>query len=121
MGSTRDLDYDQGLFSTQPLSRFDSFRSTADSEYNIGAFPSREPVSRFDSFRSTADSEYNPGVFPQREPFTRFDSISSTRDSDFGHGFQSFDDADPFGANEPFKTSLEGQTPKRDSDSWKAF
>ncbi|KAG9144309.1 hypothetical protein Leryth_016960 [Lithospermum erythrorhizon] len=122
MRSNRDSDYDPGLFSSQqPLSRFDSFHSTADSEYNPGSFPPMESFSRFDSFRSTADSEYNPGVFPQREPFTRFDSMSSTRDSDFGHGFQSFDDADPFGTNDPFKTSLDGQTPRKDSDSWKAF
>ncbi|GAA0164120.1 membrane traffic protein [Lithospermum erythrorhizon] len=122
MRSTRDSDHDQGLFSShEPLSRFDSFRSTADSEYNPGAFPQKDSFSRFDSFRSTADSDYNPGVFPQREPFTRFDSMSSTRDSNFGNGFQSFDDADHFGSSEPFKTSLENQTPMTDSESWKAF
>ncbi|XP_073149099.1 uncharacterized protein [Henckelia pumila] len=115
---------DSGPFgSRESLTRFDSMRSTRDSDFDQGYFPPQEnSFARFDSFRSTADSDYNFGSLPQRDTFTRFDSMRSTRDSDYGHGFPSFDDAaDPFGSNEPFRTSLEGQTPKKDSDSWKAF
>ncbi|KZV41749.1 epidermal growth factor receptor substrate 15-like 1 [Dorcoceras hygrometricum] len=116
---------DSGPFggSHQSLTRFDSMRSSRDSDFDQGYFPPQESsFARFDSFRSTADSDYNFGSVPPRDTFTRFDSMRSTQDSDYGHGFPSFDDAaDPFGSNEPFRTSLEGQTPKKDSDSWKAF
>ncbi|XP_075483105.1 uncharacterized protein LOC142523259 isoform X2 [Primulina tabacum] len=115
---------DSGPFgSRESLTRFDSMRSTRDSEVDQGYFPPQESsFARFDSFQSTADSDYNFGSFPPRDTFTRFDSMHSTRDSDYSHGFPSFDDAaDPFGSNEPFRTSLEGRTPKKDSDSWKAF
>ncbi|KAL0304781.1 UNVERIFIED_CONTAM: hypothetical protein Sangu_3065800 [Sesamum angustifolium] len=115
---------DSGPFSSrESFTRFDSMRSTRDSEFDQGYLAPRESLSRFDSFRSTADSDYNFGLFPPRETLTRFDSMRSTRDSiDYGHGFPSFDDAaDPFGSGEPFKTSHEAQTPRKDSDSWKAF
>ncbi|XP_011096959.1 intersectin-1 isoform X1 [Sesamum indicum] len=115
---------DSGPFSSrESFTRFDSMRSSRDSEFDQGYLAPRESLSRFDSFRSTADSDYNFGLFPPRETLTRFDSMRSTRDSvDFGHGFPSFDDAsDPFGSSEPFKTSHEAQTPRKDSDSWKAF
>ncbi|OIT06327.1 PREDICTED: actin cytoskeleton-regulatory complex protein pan1-like [Nicotiana attenuata] len=113
---------DSGPFGTRDsLSRFDSMRSTRDSDYDHGSFQQRDSFARFDSFRSTADSDYNFGQFPPRASLTRFDSISSTRDTDHGHGFPSLDDADPFGSNDPFKTSVESQAPRRDSDSWKAF
>ncbi|KAK3023418.1 hypothetical protein RJ639_042806 [Escallonia herrerae] len=113
--------HDGGLFPPrESLTRFDSMRSTRDSEYDHGFFPPHDSsLARFDSFRSTADSEY--GLFPPRDSFARFDSIRSTRDSDYGHGFPSFDDKDPFGSSDPFKTSLDSQTPRRDSDSWRAF
>lgn len=113
--------HDGGLFGSREFSRFDSMRSTRDSEYDNGSFQQRDSFARFDSFRSTADSDYNFGAFPARETLSRFDSIRSTRDMDYGHGFPSFDDADPFGSHEPFKTSVESQTPKRDFDNWKAF
>ncbi|KAL3527308.1 hypothetical protein ACH5RR_011964 [Cinchona calisaya] len=112
---------DGGLFTPrEPISfaRFDSMRSTRDSEYDHGLSAPHDSLARFDSFRSMADSDYNFGLAPPRDSFTRFDSIRSTRDTDFGHGFSSFDNADPFGSNDPFKTSLETQTPRRDSDSW---
>ncbi|PHT90978.1 hypothetical protein T459_06091 [Capsicum annuum] len=113
---------DSGPFGTRDsLSRFDSMRSTRDSDYDHGSFQQRDSFARFDSFRSTADSDYNFGLFPPRESLSRFDSMRSTRDTDQGHGFTSFDDADPFGSSGPFKTSAESQTPRRDSDSWKAF
>ncbi|KAL2527943.1 Calcium-binding EF hand family protein [Forsythia ovata] len=106
--------------SRENFSRFDSMRSTRDSDFDQGYFAPQESLTRFDSFRSTADSEY--GLFPPRDSLTRFDSMHSTRDSEYGHGFPSFDDAaDPFGTNDPFKTSHDAQTPRRDSDSWKAF
>nr|GMD58354.1 epidermal growth factor receptor substrate 15-like 1 [Ipomoea batatas] len=120
------------------FSRFDSMRSTKDSEFDHGLFPPHDSLARFDSFRSTADSEYTFGNPPPRDSFARFDSFRSTKDSEYGHGFASFDDADPFGSSGPFKTSFESETPRRDSsgpfktsfesetprrdsDSWKAF
>lgn len=113
-GSSRD----------QSLTRFDSMKSTRDSDFDQGSF-SRESFARFDSFRSTADSDYNFGQFPPPDPsLSRFDSMrSTTRNSEYGHGFPSFDDgADPFGSTEPFRTSHEAQTPRgEDSDRWKAF
>ncbi|KAK6127563.1 hypothetical protein DH2020_038681 [Rehmannia glutinosa] len=115
--------HDSGPFgSRDSFSRFDSMRSTRDSEFD--SFGQRESLARFDSFRSTADSDYNFGSsFPPRDSLTRFDSMRSTRDSEYGHGFPSFDDAaDPFGSGEPFRTSShDAQTPRKDSDNWKAF
>ncbi|KAI3472511.1 hypothetical protein Pfo_031075 [Paulownia fortunei] len=108
--------------SRESLTRFDSMRSTSDSDFDQGYFVPRESLARFDSFHSTADSDYNFGLFPPHDSLTRFDSSRSTRESDYGHGFPSFDDAaDPFGSNEPFRTSHEAQTPRNNSDSWKAF
>ncbi|KAL7104144.1 hypothetical protein ACP275_08G225500 [Erythranthe tilingii] len=118
--------HDSGPFGSRndSFTRFDSMRSTRDSEYDQGYFAPQESLTRFDSFRSTADSDYNFGQFtPRDSSFSRFDSMrSSTRESDYGHGFPSFDDgADPFGSSDPFKVSSEDQTPRKDSDSWKAF
>ncbi|CAA0813439.1 Calcium-binding EF hand family protein [Striga hermonthica] len=91
--------HDSGPFSSRELSRFDSMQSTRESvDFDQGYFGQQESLTRFDSFRSTADSDYNSGLFPPRDSFSRFDSMRSTRDSDYGHGFPSFDDgADPFG------------------------
>ncbi|KAK9944397.1 hypothetical protein M0R45_009967 [Rubus argutus] len=73
--------------------------------------PSFDSSSRFDSFRS-----HDSGFFPP-EKFGRFDSMRSSRDFDQGHGFPSFDDIpDPFGSSAPFRTSLDSETPRRDSD-----
>ncbi|MCD7454051.1 hypothetical protein HAX54_023368 [Datura stramonium] len=84
---------DGGLFGSREFSRFDSMRSTRDSEYDNGSFQQRDTFARFDSFRSTADSDYNFGAFPAHESLSRFDSIRSTRDTDcMVHGFPSFDD-----------------------------
>ncbi|XP_050230419.1 uncharacterized protein LOC126679435 [Mercurialis annua] len=68
---------DSGSFQTtqNSLGRFDSMRSTRDSEQGYG-FPSR-----FDSFSESRDSDQNQG-------FSRFDSF---RDSDPGQGFSRFD------------------------------
>ncbi|XAR73673.1 hypothetical protein NMG60_11007723 [Bertholletia excelsa] len=115
--------HDSGPFAPREasLTRFDSMRSTADSDYNQGFFPPQDSFARFDSFRSTADSDTSQGLFPSRD-YARFDSMRSTRDSsDFGHGFQSFEDADPFRSSGPFKTSQDVQTPRKDADNWRAF
>lgn len=115
---------DTGPFgSRDTLSRFDSMRSTRDSvDFDGGYFASNQSLARFDSFRSTADSDYNFGQPALPDAFSRFDSMRSTRDSDYGQGFSSFDDSDPFGSSDPFKSSShETQTPRKDSDSWKAF
>ncbi|KAJ0526249.1 putative EH domain, EF-hand domain, EF-hand domain pair, EF-Hand 1, calcium-binding protein [Helianthus annuus] len=115
---------DGGLFqSRDSFSRFDSFRSTAqDSEYD------HNTLARFDSMRSTTvDSDFGHSLFQNpNDSFSRFDSTNES--SDFSHGFPSFDDADPFGSSgpfmshDPFKTTVESETPRRDSvDGWKAF
>ncbi|KAJ8544750.1 hypothetical protein K7X08_017333 [Anisodus acutangulus] len=104
--------HDGGLFGSREFSRLDSMRSTRDTEYDNGSFQQRDSFARFDSFRSTVDSDYNFGAFPPPESLSRFDSIRSTRETDYGHGFPSFDDADPFGSHEPFKTSVESQDTK---------
>ncbi|CAL5368998.1 unnamed protein product [Camellia sinensis] len=113
---------DSGFFPQHDsLTRFDSIRSTRDSDYSQGSyFPPQDSFPRFDSFRSTADSDTSHGLFPPRD-YARFDSIRSSSDFDDSHGFHSFDDNDPFGTSGPFKTSLESQTPRRDSDNWRAF
>ncbi|KAF9682114.1 hypothetical protein SADUNF_Sadunf05G0074600 [Salix dunnii] len=69
--------HDGGLFQSprHSLSRFDSIRSTKDSEQSYG-FPSR-----FDSFREGGDSD-------QSHDFSRFDF---SRESDQNHGFSKFD------------------------------
>ncbi|CAA0821066.1 Calcium-binding EF hand family protein [Striga hermonthica] len=117
--------HDSGPFGSRELSRFDSMRSSTreSADFDQGYFGQQESLTRFDSFRSSADSDYNFGLFPPRESFSRFDSMRSTRDSDHGQGFPSFDDgADPFGSGEPFRTSNEAQTSIKDStDNWKAF
>lgn len=110
--STRESDYGQGFSSQDAFSRFDSFRSTTKDS-------SPETFSRFDSFQSsTKDSD--SGVFPSRD-YAKFDSFRSTSDGDHGLGFNTFDDSDPFGSSGPFKTSFDSQTPRKNSDNWKAF
>ncbi|WOL09753.1 actin cytoskeleton-regulatory complex protein PAN1-like isoform X2 [Canna indica] len=94
----------RGDYNFNSFSRFDSF-STHDS----GAFPARESFSRFDSISSH-----------QPETLARFDSISSSRDVGHRRGFESFDDADPFGATGPFKSSG-GHSPSQGSDNWRVF
>ncbi|PWA48410.1 EF-hand domain pair [Artemisia annua] len=109
--------------SRDSFARFDSFRSTAqDSEVDQSLYPSKN-FTRFDSMQSTADSDFGHSLFQPRDSFSRFDSMQSTNDSyDNNRGFSSFDDADPFGSYDPFKTSVESETPRRDSvDGWKAF
>lgn len=106
------------------FSRFDSFRSMArDSELDQGYLPPKN-LTRFDSMNSSANSDFGHSLFPPRESFSRFDSMmkSTSDSSDFNHGFPSFDDADPFGSHDPFKTSVESETSRRYSaDGWKAF
>ncbi|KAJ6919170.1 hypothetical protein NC651_013204 [Populus alba x Populus x berolinensis] len=69
--------HDGGLFQSprHSLSRFDSIRSTKDSDQSYG-FPSR-----FDSFREGGDSD-------QSHEFSRFDFL---REPDQNHGFSRFD------------------------------
>ncbi|WOL16849.1 epidermal growth factor receptor substrate 15-like isoform X1 [Canna indica] len=83
-------------FGFDSFSRFDSFVT-----HDSGAFPARESLSPFDSISSS-----------RPETLTRFDSVSSSRE--FGHtrGFESFDDADPFGSTGPFRSSG-SQSPRR--------
>lgn len=115
--------YDTGPFvSREPMTRFDSFRSTKDSDYDQGYFAPHESLARFDSFRSTTDSNDNFGQFPPHDSLTGFDSMRSTRDSDHGYSMPSFDDgAGPFGSSDPFRTPREAQTPRKVSESWKAY
>ncbi|KAJ0703618.1 putative EH domain, EF-hand domain, EF-hand domain pair, EF-Hand 1, calcium-binding protein [Helianthus annuus] len=97
------------------FSRFDSFHSTTqDTERNLA---------RFDSMHSTAESDFGHSLFQPRDSFSRFDSMRNTNDSsDFNHGLPSFDDPGPFGSHDPFKTSFDRETPRKDSlDGWKAF
>lgn len=84
--------------------RFDSFATN-----NSGPFPAHETFSRFDSISSS-----------RPETLARFDSVSSSREFGRGRGFESFDDADPFGTTGPFKPSG-GHSPKQGSDNWRAF
>ncbi|KAL6507602.1 hypothetical protein OROGR_023797 [Orobanche gracilis] len=114
--------HDNGPFGLrESLTGFVSMRSTrGSSDFDQVFHGQQELLTRFDSFRSMADSDYDFGLFPpgKGESLTRF---NSTRDSAYGHGFSPFNDsADPFGSNEPF-SSNEAQTPRTDSDNWKAF
>ncbi|CAN6685129.1 unnamed protein product [Malus baccata var. baccata] len=102
--------FDDSVPST-PLSAFNSGYSPP--RYKDSSEPSFDTFSRFDSFRSTQDT----GFFPQPETLGRFDSMHSSRDFDQGNGFPTFDDIpDPFGSSAPFRSSLDSQTPRRDSD-----
>ncbi|CAN6544824.1 unnamed protein product [Malus baccata var. baccata] len=93
-----------------PLSAFNSGFSPP--RYKDSSEPSFDTFSRFDSFRSTQDT----GFYPQPETLGRFDSMRSSRDFDQGNGFPTFDDIpDPFGSWAPFRSSLDSQTPRRDS------
>ncbi|RXH97804.1 hypothetical protein DVH24_010129 [Malus domestica] len=59
----------------------------------------------------------NLHLTPFLETLGRFDSMRSSIDFDQGHGFPTFDDIpDPFGSSVPFRSSLDSQTPRRDSD-----
>ncbi|XP_059634536.1 uncharacterized protein LOC132276912 [Cornus florida] len=85
--------------------------------YSVGSVdPFFDNSSRFDSF-----SMNDHGFSPRRDTLTRFDSIDSSRGFDHSRGFSSFDDADPFGSNGPFKVSTESQTAKKGSDNWSSF
>ncbi|XP_073000606.1 uncharacterized protein [Typha latifolia] len=76
--------------------RFDSFR-TEDS----GFFPQEQHFSKFDSISSS-----------RGEQLTRFDSVNSSRNFGHSRGFESFDEADPFGASGPFKSSGSHSPPR---------
>lgn len=122
--------YSQSPQQPEGLTRFDSMSSSKDFGYN------NEKFSRFDSISSSRDIGYNN---PER--LTRFDSMSSSKDFGFGGGSQgharfdsissskdfgynapfSFDDSDPFGSSGPFKVTSENQSPKKESDNWRAF
>ncbi|RXH97797.1 hypothetical protein DVH24_010122, partial [Malus domestica] len=107
---SRPFTFDDSVPST-PLSAFNSGYSPP--RYKDSSEPSFDTFSRFDSFRSTQDT----GFFPQPEALGRFDSMRSSRDFDQGNGFPTFDDIpDPFGSSAPFRSSLDSQTPRRDSD-----
>ncbi|XP_070678567.1 uncharacterized protein [Malus domestica] len=107
---SRPFTFDDSVPST-PLSAFNSGYSPP--RYKDSSEPSFDTFSRFDSFRSTQDT----GFFPQPETLGRFDSMRSSRDFDQGNGFPTFDDIpDPFGSSAPFRSSLDSQTPRRDSD-----
>ncbi|XVF18156.1 hypothetical protein REPUB_Repub10bG0188000 [Reevesia pubescens] len=101
---------DSGLFHPTSLDRFDSIRSSRDSDQGYGF-----PPLRFDSFNAR-DGPDSGRLQSPRDSLARFDSMRSN--TGFDH---SFDDTDPFGSTGPFKTSLESQTPRRDSDNWSAF
>ncbi|KAE8695870.1 Kinase superfamily protein isoform 1 [Hibiscus syriacus] len=98
---------DSGLFQSRTFDRFDSMRSSTDFDQGYGF-----PPSRFDSFNSRDQPD---------KSLTRFDSVGSTAGFDHSREFASFDDNDPFGSTGPFRTSLESQTLRRDSDKWSAF
>ncbi|XWS45654.1 hypothetical protein CRYUN_Cryun15aG0154800 [Craigia yunnanensis] len=102
---------DRGLFQSPSLDRFDSIRSSRDSDQGYGF-----PPLRFDSYGPDSGTLHSP-----RHLLARFDSMRSTTGFDHSYEFPSFDDTDPFGSTGPFKTSLESQTPRRDSDNWSAF
>nr|XP_028958080.1 uncharacterized protein LOC103414477 [Malus domestica] len=107
---SRPFTFDDSVPST-PLSAFNSGYSPP--RYKDSSEPSFDTFSRFDSFRITQDT----GFFPQLEALGRFDSMRSSRDFDQGHAFPTFDDIpDPFGSSVPFRSSLDNQTPRRDSD-----
>eukprot|EP00258_Populus_trichocarpa_P004443 XP_002306434.3 uncharacterized calcium-binding protein C800.10c isoform X2 [Populus trichocarpa] len=113
---------DGGLFQSprHSLSRFDSIRSTKDSDQSYG-FPSR-----FDSFREGGDSdqshEFSRFDF-LREPdqnhgFSRFDSF---KESDQNHGisrFDSFKESDP---GHGFSSSFSSFGESRDPDHGHGF
>lgn len=92
-------------YSFNSFGRFDSFAT-----HESGSFTARESLSRFDSNVSMS----------RPETLARFDSISSKREVGNRRGFESFDDADPFGSTGPFKSSG-GHSPRQDSDNWRAF
>ncbi|CAL9776462.1 unnamed protein product [Musa acuminata subsp. burmannicoides] len=92
-------------YSFNSFGRFDSFTT-----HESGSFTARESLSRFDSNVSMS----------RPETLARFDSISSNREVGNRRGFESFDDADPFGSTGPFKSSG-GHSPRQDSDNWRAF
>ncbi|KAL5752314.1 hypothetical protein ACOSP7_022498 [Xanthoceras sorbifolium] len=119
-------------FQSPSLSRFDSGRSTRDSEQGLGYLP------KFDSFNAHEDNLFQSS----QSSLSRFDSMRSTKDFDNTHGFPSFDDSDPFGSTGPFSTSVDqtprkydmdpfgssgpfktsvDQTPRKSSDNWSAF
>ncbi|KAL8172173.1 hypothetical protein V2J09_023977 [Rumex salicifolius] len=105
-------------FFNNNYSGFDSF-SNQDSHFS----PPRETFTRFDSI-SSSKGESTFGRFDSMnsshgEAFGRFDSMSSSRGIDHSRGFNSFDDADPFGSSGPFQVSSESKTPKKSSDSWR--
>ncbi|CAL1377319.1 unnamed protein product [Linum trigynum] len=88
------------------LARFDSVRSTRDSDQGYGL------PSRFDSFRETGDSDQGNG-------FSRFDSF---RDSDQGQGFPSrFDSFRDSDHSQGFPSRFDSFRDSGDSDQGRGF
>ncbi|KMZ57735.1 hypothetical protein ZOSMA_82G00500 [Zostera marina] len=96
--------YSEGLDKSFAYNNFDSFESQGN-------------FARFDSMRSSQDSEY--GGFKQQENLSKFDSFRSTSDFDHSQGFLSFDNTDAFGTGS-FKSSENNPT-VRSSDNWSSF
>ncbi|KAJ6353406.1 hypothetical protein OIU76_002427 [Salix suchowensis] len=114
--------HDGGLFQSprHSLSRFDSSRSTKDSDQSYG-FPSR-----FDSFREGGDSdqshEFSRFDFSresdQNHGFSRFDSF---KESDPGHGISSFDSFKESDPGHGFSSSFSSFGESRDPDPSHGF
>ncbi|XP_039021069.1 epidermal growth factor receptor substrate 15-like 1 [Hibiscus syriacus] len=98
---------DSGLFQPRSFDRFDSMRNSTDFDQGYDF-----PPSGFDSFNAHDQPD---------KSLSRFDSMGSTTGFDHSREFSSFDDNDPFGSTGPFRTSLDSQNPRRDSDKWSAF
>ncbi|GFZ09466.1 hypothetical protein Acr_21g0000650 [Actinidia rufa] len=130
----------QDLFQQKSTFAFDSVPSTP--MYNFSNSPRRfsegseehafGSFSRFDSFNTHDSGFFPPGGVPHetlklvKGSFnlgTMVGLILSVAQKTLMIPVVSnlFDDMDPFGSTGPFKTSLESQTPRRDSDNWRAF
>ncbi|KAL6217921.1 hypothetical protein ACLB2K_011138 [Fragaria x ananassa] len=119
VSTTKDTDHDgnrdnyyyggSGEFGLNPIK--------TGSSQSSGFSQKSRPFTFDDSVPSTPlNSGYSPPRFKDSTG-PSFDSFSSSRDFDQGHGFPSFDDIpDPFGSSAPFRTSLDNETPRRDSD-----
>ncbi|GKV30212.1 hypothetical protein SLEP1_g39052 [Rubroshorea leprosula] len=105
--------HESGFSQGSSLARFDSFSSTRDYDQGHGF-----PLS-FDSFN--AHDGRDGGASQSQHYLARFDSTRSTTDFDHSRDFPSFDDVDPFGSTGPFRTTLESQTPRKDTEHWSAF
>ncbi|PPD80722.1 hypothetical protein GOBAR_DD22352 [Gossypium barbadense] len=70
---------------------------------------------------SSLDIGYGYDWFDAQHSLARFGSTRSSRGFDHGHELPLFDDTDPFRSTGPFKTSVESQSPREDSDKRSAF